>query len=72
MIDNPTLYVEQDVFSRRLARPEVPDGTSGSEAIITVQQFFSLVGRRPEAGQAAQAGAVVEQYNLQDLLRNLR
>ncbi|MDO7853436.1 TolC family protein [Hymenobacter convexus] len=72
LIDNPTLYVEQDVLRRRIARPTVPEGTAGSEAVVTVQQLFSLAGRRKAAGLAAQQGAVVEQYNLQDLLRNLR
>ena len=72
VIDNPTLYVEQDVLRRRITRPIVPEGTMSSEAIVTVQQLFSLVGRRKAAGQAAQQVAVVEQYNLQDLLRNLR
>jgi cobalt-zinc-cadmium efflux system outer membrane protein len=72
LIDNPTIYVEQDVLRRRISRPTVPEGTVGSEAIVTVQQLFSLAGRRKAAGQAAQQGAVVEQYNLQDLLRNLR
>ena len=72
LIDNPSLYVEQDVLRRRISRPTVPEGTMGSEAIVTVQQLFSLAGRRKAAGQVAQQGAVVEQYNLQDLLRNLR
>ena len=72
LIDNPTLYVEQDVLRRRIARPNVPEGTVSSEAIVTVQQLFSLAGRRRAAGQVAQQGAVVEQYNLQDLLRTLR
>ncbi|GAA4021448.1 TolC family protein [Hymenobacter glaciei] len=72
LLDNPSLYVEQDVLRRRIARPMVPEGTVGSEAIVTVQQLFSLAGRRKAAGLAAQQGAVVEQYNLQDLLRNLR
>jgi cobalt-zinc-cadmium efflux system outer membrane protein len=72
IIDNPTIYVEQDVLRRRISRPTVPEGTAGSEAVVTVQQLFSLAGRRKAAGQAAQQGAVVEQYNLQDLLRNLR
>lgn len=72
IIDNPTLYVEQDVLNRRIGRPEVPAGTAGNEAIVTVQQLFSIAGRRRAAGRAAQAAAVVEQYNLQDLLRNLR
>lgn len=72
LIDNPTLYVEQDVLRRRIARPTVPEGTAASEAVVSVQQLFSLAGRRKAAGQAAQQGAVVEQYNLQELLRNLR
>ncbi|MDO7847257.1 TolC family protein [Hymenobacter sp. M29] len=72
LIDNPTLYVEQDVLRRRISRPVVPEGTAGSEAVVSVQQLFSLAGRRKAAGLAAQQGAVVEQYNLQDLLRNLR
>ena len=72
IIDNPTLYVEQDVLRRRIARPSVPEGTVGSEAIVTVQQLFSLAGRRRAAGQVARQGAVVEQYNLQELLRLLR
>ncbi|MBU6121495.1 TolC family protein [Hymenobacter siberiensis] len=72
LIDNPSLYVEQDVLRRKIGRPTVPEGTVGSEAIVTVQQLFSLAGRRKAAGQVAQQNAVVEQYNLQDLLRNLR
>lgn len=72
LLDNPTLYVEQDVLRRKLARPDVPAGTVGGEAIVTVQQLFSLAGRHKAAGQAARQGAVVEQYNLQDLLRNPR
>ncbi|MBF9143931.1 TolC family protein [Hymenobacter properus] len=72
LLDNPTIYVEQDVLRRRITRPTVPEGTAASEAVVSVQQLFSLAGRRKAAGQAAQQGAVVEQYNLQDLLRNLR
>ena len=72
VIDNPTLYVEQDVLRRRISQPTVPEGTVGSEAIVTVQQLFSLAGRRKAAGRTAQQGAVVEQYNLQELLRTLR
>ena len=72
VIDNPTLYVEQDVLRRRISRPVVPEGTLGNEAIVTVQQLFSIAGRRKAAGRVAQQAAVVEQYNLQDLLRTLR
>ncbi len=72
LTDNPNVYVEQDLLRRKLTRPEVPVGTVGTEAIVTVQQLFSLAGRRKAAGAVAQQSAVVEQYNLQDLLRNLR
>ena len=72
LIDNPTLYVEQDVLRRRIIQPTVPEGTVGSEAIVTVQQLFSIAGRRRAAGNVAQQSAVVEQFNLQDLLRTLR
>ena len=72
LLDNPVLYVEQDALRRRLVRPGVPEGTASSEAVVTVQQLVSLAGRRKAAGQAARQGAVVEQYNLLDLLRCLR
>ncbi|SFP77237.1 TolC family protein [Hymenobacter arizonensis] len=72
LLDNPTVYVEQDVLRRKVLRPEVPEGTPGSEMIFSVQQLVSLAGRRKAAGKVAEQGAVVEQYNLQDLLRNLR
>ena len=72
LLDNPTLYVEQDVLRRRLVQPTVPEGTAGSEAVVTVQQLFSIAGRRRAAGRVAQQSAIVEQYNLQDLLRTLR
>ena len=31
LLDNPTLYVEQDVLRRRLARPDVPVGTASND-----------------------------------------
>ena len=72
VIDNPNVYVEQDVLRRKLSRPDVPAGTMSSEVIVTVQQLFSLAGRRKAAGKVAQQSAVVEQFNLQELLRTLR
>ncbi|GAA3992043.1 TolC family protein [Hymenobacter antarcticus] len=72
LLDNPTVYLEQDVLRRKVLRPEVPDGTPGSEMIVSIQQLVSLAGRRKAAGEVARQGAVAEQYNLQDLLRNLR
>jgi cobalt-zinc-cadmium efflux system outer membrane protein len=72
LVDNPTVYLEQDLLNRRLARPEVPAGTMGTEVVASFQQLVSLAGRRKAAGRVAQQNAVVEQFNLQDLLRNLR
>src|SRR6476661_1736509 len=72
LLDNPTLYVEQDLLGRKVLNREVPVGTPGSEMIVSFQQLVSLAGRRKAAGKVAQQGAVVEQYNLADLLRNLR
>ncbi|GAA4349406.1 TolC family protein [Hymenobacter saemangeumensis] len=72
LLDNPSLYLEQDVLGRRLLSREVPDGTPGSEVIFSFQQLVSLAGRRRAAGKAAEQAAIVERYNLEDLLRNLR
>lgn len=72
VLDNPTLYVEQDLLTRKVLSREVPAGTAGSELIVSFQQLVSLAGRRKAAGQVAQQNAVVEQLNLEDLLRNLR
>ena len=42
LLDNPSIYVEQDFLRRKLSRPDVPDGTVGNEAIVTVQQLLRL------------------------------
>ncbi|GAA3980608.1 TolC family protein [Hymenobacter antarcticus] len=72
LIDNPTVYLEQDLIGRKVMRREVPAGTQGSEMIISFQQLVSLAGRRKAAGRVAGQGTVVQQLNLADLLRNLR
>lgn len=72
LVDNPTVYVEQDLLNRKVLRPEVPAGTYNNELSFNFQQLVSLAGRRKAAGRVAQQNAVVEQFNLQDLLRNLR
>ena len=72
LIDNPTVYVEQDLLNRKVLRPEVPAGTYNNELSFNFQQLITLAGRRKAAGRVAQQSAVVEQFNLQDLLRNLR
>lgn len=72
LIDNPTVYLEQDLLSRKVLNREVPAGTGGSQVAFNFQQLVSLAGRRKAAGRVAQQNAVVEQFNLADLLRNLR
>ncbi len=72
LLDNPTIYVEQDLLNRKVLRPDVPVGTYGTEMIFNFQQLVSLAGRRKAAGRVAQQAAVVEHYNFEDLLRNLR
>jgi cobalt-zinc-cadmium efflux system outer membrane protein len=71
LIDNPNVYLEQDLIGRKVMRREVPAGTAGTEVVASFQQLVSLAGRRKAAGRVAQQNAVVEQFNLQDLLRNL-
>ncbi|MDO7876431.1 TolC family protein [Hymenobacter sp. ASUV-10] len=72
LVDNPTVYLEQDLIGRKVMRREVPTGTAGTQVAANFQQLVSLAGRRKAAGRVAEQNAVVEQFNLQDLLRNLR
>ena len=70
LLDNPTLFVEQNAINKNINRERFSDRAPG-EVVVQVQQLFSLAGRRRAAGKVAQQGAVVEEYNLQDLLRLL-
>lgn len=70
LLDNPTLFVEQNAINKNINRERFDDRAPG-EVVVQVQQLFSLAGRRRAAGKVAQQGAVVEEYNLQDLLRVL-
>ena len=74
LIDNPTILLDQNAILQAVHRREVDGGGAGApnQYGFQVQQLFSLAGRRRAAGKAAQQAAVVETYNLQDLVRNLR
>ncbi|UOR07595.1 TolC family protein [Hymenobacter aerilatus] len=67
--DNPTLSLEQNTYNPNTRRAF--DVTQRGESIVQVQQLFAIAGRRKAAANVAQQGALVEQYNLEDLLRNL-
>jgi cobalt-zinc-cadmium efflux system outer membrane protein len=71
LIDNPTVLLEQNAVNKSINQEHF-DGRMPGEVVLQVQQLFSLAGRRKAAGNVAQQGAVVEQFNLADLLRNLR
>jgi len=71
LIDNPSVTLEQNALNKAINQEHF-DGHGPGEVVLQVQQLFSLAGRRKAAGKVAEQGAVVEQYNLQDLLRTLR
>ncbi|MBW3130222.1 TolC family protein [Hymenobacter profundi] len=67
--DNPTLSLEQNTYNPNTRRAF--DVTRRGESIVQVQQLFAIAGRRKAAATVAQQGALVEQFNLEDLLRTL-
>lgn len=71
LIDNPTVSLEQNALNKAINREHF-DGYAPGEVVLQVQQLFSIAGRRRAANRTAQQAAVVEQFNLEDLLRNLR
>ena len=71
LIDNPTVVLEQNALNRSINRDHFGPGSPGQVA-VQATQLFSLAGRRRAAGRVQQQGAVVEQFNLEDLVRNLR
>ncbi|WP_151088064.1 TolC family protein [Hymenobacter baengnokdamensis] len=72
LIDNPTISLDQNILQQSIYRQE-PDGAGQQNQVaFQVQQLFALAGRRRAAGKAAQQAAVVETFNLEDLVRNLR
>lgn len=71
LIDNPTISLEQNAVNKAINRDHF-DGHAPGEVVLQVQQLFSIAGRRRAANRLGQQAAVVEQFNLADLLRNLR
>ena len=75
IIDNPTIFVDQNALQQAIHKPAAvgdnPD-LARTQVAVQVQQLVSLAGRRKAAGRAQQQAAVVEQFNLEDLVRNLR
>ncbi|MVN75322.1 hypothetical protein GO988_03190 [Hymenobacter sp. HMF4947] len=75
LIDNPTISVDQNVLQQAIHRQDAvgnnPD-LNRNQVAVQVQQLFALAGRRRAAGRAAEQAAIVETYNLEDLVRNLR
>jgi cobalt-zinc-cadmium efflux system outer membrane protein len=75
LIDNPTITLDQNVLQQAIHRQDAvgnnPD-LNRNQVAIQVQQLFALAGRRRAAGRVQQQAALVETFNLQDLVRNLR
>jgi cobalt-zinc-cadmium efflux system outer membrane protein len=75
LIDNPTITLDQNALQQAIHRQgavgDNPD-LRRNQVAIQAQQLFSLAGRRRAAGRVGQQAAVVEQFNLEDLVRNLR
>ncbi|RZK43647.1 MAG: TolC family protein [Hymenobacter sp.] len=75
LIDNPTILVDQNAIQQSIHRQgavgDNPD-LMRNQLAVQVQQLVSLAGRRKAAGRVGQQAAVVEQFNLEDLVRNLR
>ena len=75
LIDNPTLFVDQNALQQTIHRQDAV-GTNAdlgkTQVAVQVQQLFALAGRRRAAGRAQEQAAVVEAFNLEDLVRNLR
>ncbi|RZK89932.1 MAG: TolC family protein, partial [Hymenobacter sp.] len=75
LIDNPTISVDQNALQQTVHKQDAV-GTNldagRTQVAVQVQQLFSLAGRRRAAGRAQEQAAVVESFNLEDLVRNLR
>ncbi|AMR25722.1 hypothetical protein A0257_00540 [Hymenobacter psoromatis] len=74
LIDNPTIQLDQNALLQVLHQRQLDDGSgrASNQFAFQAQQLFALAGRRRAAGKAAQQAAVVETFNLEDLVRNLR
>lgn len=75
LVDNPTISLDQNALQQAI-HPQTGAGNNPdlrrNQVAIQVQQLVALAGRRKAAGRVQQQAAVVETFNLQDLLRNLR
>lgn len=75
LIDNPTVLIDQNSLQQTIHRQDAL-GTNAdlgkTQLAVQVQQLFALAGRRRAASRVGQQAAVVEQFNLEDLVRNLR
>lgn len=75
LIDNPTISLDQNALQQAI-HPQTGAGNNPdlrrNQVAVQVQQLVALAGRRKAAGRVQQQAAVVETFNLQDLLRNLR
>ena len=72
LIDNPTILLDQNIIQQSIHRQEADGAGAQNQMAFQVQQLFALAGRRRAAGRAQQQAAVVESYNLEDLIRTLR
>ena len=75
LIDNPTLLVDQNALQQTIHKQDAVGSNADlgkTQVAVQIQQLFSLAGRRRAAGRVQEQGAIVENYNLEDLVRNLR
>ncbi len=73
LIDNPTIVLDQNAVLQAVHRREMDGGGAApNQVAFQAQQLFALAGRRRLAGRVGQQAAVVETFNLEDLVRNLR
>lgn len=75
LIDNPTITLDQNALQQAI-HPQSAAGNNPdlrrNQVAVQVQQLVALAGRRKAAGRAQQQAAVVEAFNLEDLVRTLR
>ena len=72
LIDNPTITLDQNALQQSIHRQEADGAGHQNQVAVQAQQLFALAGRRRLAGRVGQQAAVVETFNLEDLVRNLR
>ena len=72
--DNPVLVTDQVVSANHNLFPykKLPDGSSGEQYFIEVQQLIRTAGKRGKLIAAAQTNATINNLQLQDVIRKLR